>query len=72
MYQHTIETLRRHELQVELLCVPQLESQKLRQKVKDAQQLKQVKLLLSGNTLMVRYGGGFCDFSEFLQRKGLI
>ena len=64
-----LNTLKRHELQVELLGVPQLESQKLRQRVKDANKTVKVKLHLSGETLFVRYGGGFVNFLEYLQRK---
>lgn len=64
-----LNTLKRHELQAEFLGVPQLESQKLRQRVKEAHRSVKVKLHLSGDTLMVRYGGGFCNFVEYLQRK---
>ena len=64
-----LNTLKRHELQSELLGVDQLESQKLRQRVKNSHQSVKVKLHLSGDTLLVRYGGGFCNFVEYLQRK---
>ena len=31
-----------------------------------------VKLGLSGTTLMIRQGGGYTDFLEFLDRKGFL
>ncbi len=44
----------------------------MKQKVKQANQYKQVQLHLSGDKLLVRQGGGFEDFLEWLNRKGFI
>ena len=39
-------------------------------KVKAQNLTKRVNLAVSGDRLMVRQGGGFIDFFEFLQKKG--
>jgi soluble cytochrome b562 len=67
--------LERQELQANLLGVQnisQLASEKLKSKVRDSKQIRQVKLGLSGDRLIVRFGSGFCDFIEYLERKGLL
>ena len=55
-----------------MLGVGQLETDKVKQKVRMQNQFKQVMLGLTGDRLLVRHGGGFLDFVEFLDRKGLI
>lgn len=69
------ESLERQELQANLLGVynvRELATEKQKSKVRDSKSLKQVKLGLSGERLIVRFGSGFCDFIEYLERKGLL
>ena len=47
-----------------------LASEQKKLQVRAQNQYKRVSLAVSGDRLMVRYGGGFCDFFEFLTKKG--
>ena len=67
-----VEEEERLSLQAQMLGVGQLETDKVKQKVRMQNQFKQVMLGLTGDRLLVRHGGGFLDFVEFLDRKGLI
>ena len=47
-----------------------LHTEKLKEKVRMQNSCKMIRLGISGDRLMVRSGGGYLDFIEFLQRKG--
>jgi len=49
-----------------------LETEKIKQKVRETNQYKQIKLALSGERLLVTCGGGKIDMLEFLDRKGFL
>ena len=49
-----------------------LKSSKVKERVREAKEYKQIKLGLSGDRLLVRYGGGYSDMVEFLDRKGFL
>lgn len=69
------ESRERQTLQANLLGIKNinmLASEKAKQRVKESNKFKQIKLCLSGEKLMVRFGAGYCDFLEFLDKKGLI
>lgn len=73
--QERVQSLERQELQANLLGVynvKELATEKQKSKVRESKSFKQVKLGLSGERLIVRFGSGFCDFIEYLERKGLL
>ena len=55
-----------------LLKTTLLETEKQKQRVRAQHLTKRVQLALSGDKLMVRYGGGFLEFLEFLRMKGFL
>ena len=57
-------------LQQNLIGGGLLKTEQIKNKVRMQNALKKVQLGLSGDRLMVRQGGGFIDFTEFLSRKG--
>ena len=66
-----LNTQRRKELMSNFLGGQNLlKTDQLKEKVRMQNQNKMIRLGLSGDRLMVRSGGGFLDFIEFLQRKG--
>ena len=45
------------------------EQQKLKVRAQNA--TRRITLTMSGDRLMIRSGAGFCDFFEFLHKKGI-
>ena len=61
-----LDTAGRKRLQNEILGAGMLATEKQKEKVRIQNQCKMIRLGLSGDRLIVRSGGGFLDFIEFL------
>ena len=68
------QTQERRQLQQQLLGCNStlLASEKQKLKVREMNMTKRFTLAMSGDKLMVRSGGGFQDFFEFLGKKGFL
>ena len=49
-----------------------LASDRQKMRVREQNLTKRISLAMSGDKLMVRSGGGFQDFFEFLSKKGFL
>ena len=49
-----------------------LASEQQKMKVRAQKSIKRVNLCITGDRLMVRQGGGFVGFFEFLEKKGFM